>query len=111
LALALNWKSINHKKENWASMNFRVETDYAEALELVKQAMPNTSMYASRIQLICEMLRERGIRMAKVYREANIVSQELAKLGRVQRRTEPQFQNYLQDIAEAIISNCNPVDI
>jgi hypothetical protein len=57
------------------------------------------------------MLRERGIRMAKVYREANLVSHELAKLGGVQHRTESWFQNYLQGDAETIISDCNSVDI
>jgi hypothetical protein len=49
--------------------------------------------------------------MAKVYREANLVSHELAKLGGVQHRTGSWFQNYLQGDAETIISDCNSVDI
>jgi prefoldin subunit 5 len=85
-------------------MNLTVETDCAEAVELIKQTTPNMTIYASRIQEIREILREREIRIAKVYREANLVSHELAKLGRVQRRTESWVQNYPQDIAKAIVT-------
>jgi septation ring formation regulator EzrA len=50
---------------HWTSMNLMVETDCAEAVELIKQTTPNMTIYASRIQEIREMLREREIRMPK----------------------------------------------
>jgi ribonuclease HI len=50
---------------HWTSMNLTVETDCAEAVELIKQTTPNMTIYASRIQEIREMLREREIRMPK----------------------------------------------
>ncbi|KAK1642061.1 hypothetical protein QYE76_059866 [Lolium multiflorum] len=96
---------------NWTSMNLTMETDCVEAVELIKQTSPNTTIYGSRIQEIREMLREREIRIAKVYREANLVSHELAKLGRVQHRTESWFQTYPQEIAEGIVSDCNSMNI
>lgn len=96
---------------NWTPLCFTVETDSVEAMELIKETTPNTTRHASRIQVIRELLRERGAKMAKVYRQANSVSHGLAKIGRVHRRTKTLFQNYPQDIAEAIASDCISIDL
>jgi ribonuclease HI len=34
---------------NWTQMNFVIESDCSEAIYLIKNTTPNTSMYASRI--------------------------------------------------------------
>jgi hypothetical protein len=96
---------------NWTQMNFVVESDCSKAIHLIKSATPNTSMYASRVQVIREFCRERDITLAKVYREANIASHVLAKLGRVGGRTETWFDNFPPEIAEAIAMDCNSIVI
>jgi hypothetical protein len=94
---------------SWTPMGFTVESDCAEALELIKESTPNTSIYASRIQVIRERMRERDIRMAKAFRETNVVSHKLANLGRVHRRSEVWTGNFPQDIAAAITYDCNSI--
>jgi hypothetical protein len=58
----------------WTSSEFAVEMDCAEALELVKDGFPNLSAYTFQINDIRDLLRERVTRMAKINREANVVS-------------------------------------
>jgi hypothetical protein len=65
-----------------------VESDCAEAVELIKESTPNTSAYAFSINVIREFLREREIKIAKISPDVNVASHELAKLGRVHGRTE-----------------------
>jgi ribonuclease HI len=96
---------------NWTQMNFMIESDCSEALYLIKNTTPNTSMYASRIQVIREFLRERAITLAKAYREANTASHALAKLGRVGGRNEIWFDNFPPEIAKAIDMDCNSIMI
>jgi hypothetical protein len=96
---------------NWTQMNFVVESDCSEAIHLIKSTTPNTSMYASRIQVIREFFRERDITLAEVYREANIASHALAKLGRVGGRTETWFENLPPEIGKAIDMDCNSIMI
>ena len=45
----------------WTEMKLTVETDCAEAMELIKESTPNTSSYAFRINVICELLKEREL--------------------------------------------------
>jgi hypothetical protein len=66
---------------HWTRLNFILETDCAEASELIKETTPNTSVYAFGISAICELLRERDIKIVKVSREVNVVNHELAKLS------------------------------
>ncbi|KAK1644842.1 hypothetical protein QYE76_062647 [Lolium multiflorum] len=65
----------------YTTLPFSVETDCSEAVELIKEATPNTSIYAFRISVIRELLREREISVSKISRDANRASHELAKIG------------------------------
>jgi hypothetical protein len=91
----------------WTPLNFIVETNCLEAVQLVKENTPNTSRYASRIQVIRELLKERDVKMAKVHRDANRASHELARWSRVQGRTEAWVRNFPQEVAKAVLSDCN----
>ena len=75
-----------------------LESDCADALSLISDPAPDLSQYATRVQTIKEIIREKEIRCAKVDREANVVSHSLAALGRVQGRS----QLWLVDPPEAI---------
>jgi hypothetical protein len=44
---------------NWTALAFTVETDCAEAIKLIKDNTPNTSIYEARVQVIREMMRKR----------------------------------------------------
>ncbi|KAK1626717.1 hypothetical protein QYE76_001032 [Lolium multiflorum] len=68
----------------WTTQPFTVETDCSEAVELLKESTPNTSIYAFRVSFIRDLLKERDITVVKISREANMVSHELAKIGRTQ---------------------------
>ncbi|KAK1626172.1 hypothetical protein QYE76_000487 [Lolium multiflorum] len=72
----------------WTQQIFSVESDCAEAINMIKQIPPNISAYAFRINEIREVLRERDSPLVKISREANNASHELAKLARVQGRAE-----------------------
>jgi hypothetical protein len=91
----------------WTNARFFVETDCAEAVQLIKDSTPNTSVYAGRVAAIRELLRERDSYVAKVSRELNCVSHGLAKLGRVHGRTELWLSNYPQEVADAVHHDCN----
>jgi hypothetical protein len=73
---------------HWTNLDLQIDSDCAEAVELIKDSTSNTSVYAFSITTIRELLRERESTVAKISREANVVSHELAKLGRMQGRTE-----------------------
>ena len=94
---------------NWTALAFTVETDCAEAIQLIKDDTPNTSIYAARIQMIREMMRERDVVVVKISREANRASRELAKLGRVQDRTATWLRSFPLEIATVIYSDCNSI--
>jgi hypothetical protein len=51
----------------WTTLPFTVESDCLEAIQLIKESTPNTSRYASRIQVIRELLRERNTPLAKIH--------------------------------------------
>lgn len=92
---------------HWTRLNFILETDCAEASELIKKTTPNTSVYAFEISAIRELLRERDIKIAKVSREVNVVSHELAKLSRVTSRTEFWLSDVPQEVTEAVAFDWN----
>jgi hypothetical protein len=71
----------------WTTLPFFVETDCSEAYELIHKATPNTSIYAFMISVIQELLRERDIIVSKISRDANTVSHELARIGRIKHRS------------------------
>jgi hypothetical protein len=93
----------------WSNLNFLVETDSAEALELLKEATLNLSAYAFRVNAIRDMMQERSTRIAKIGREANVVSHELARIGRVQNRTEFWLASAPPEIAKAIEHDRNSI--
>jgi hypothetical protein len=95
----------------WTTLQFTVESDCLEAIQLIKESTPNTSRYASRIQIIRELLQERNTPLAKIHRDANQASHELAKVGRVQGRTETWVQNMPPEVAKAVLLDCNPPHI
>jgi hypothetical protein len=72
----------------WMMKHFSIETDCSEALDLIKESTPNTSIYAFRINVIRELLRERGSTLVKISRDGNGVSHELARLGRLKHQTQ-----------------------
>jgi fructosamine-3-kinase len=91
----------------WTPLSFIVETDCLEAIQLIKDTTPNTSRYASRVQVIRELIRERDVKLAKVHRVANRVSHELARWSRVHGRTEAWVGNLPQEAAKAVLFDCN----
>jgi ribonuclease HI len=97
-----------HLSLHWTAMQFTLETDCAEAVELIKEKTPNTSAYAFRISVIRDLLRERGTVIVKINRAVNTVSHDLAKIGRVEHRTAVWLRNFPQEIAEAIANDYNP---
>jgi hypothetical protein len=52
-------------------------------------------------------MREREIRVVKIYCEANCASHELAKLGRVHGTTRKWLRESPQEIAEVLSHDCN----
>ncbi|KAK1678993.1 hypothetical protein QYE76_039841 [Lolium multiflorum] len=91
----------------WTSLNFTIETDCAEAAELIKGSSPNMSVYAFKISVIRELLQERDVSIAKISRGINAVSHELAKLSRVSARTEFWLRDIPQEVATAVAVDCN----
>ena len=73
---------------HWTMLPFMVETDCADVLPLLKEKNPNTSIHAFRVNAIKELLKEREIKCAKISHDINIVSHELALVGRIHARTE-----------------------
>ena len=69
---------------HWSTLPFTVETDCVDVLLLLKEKNPNTSTHAFRVNAIRELLKEREIKCAKISRDINIVSHELALVGRIQ---------------------------
>jgi ribonuclease HI len=93
----------------WTSMDITVETDCLEAAELIKESTPNTSIYAFRINVIRELLRERDSTLVKISRDCNQVSHELAQMGRCMRRTQVWLGNSPPEISQAMQNDCNSV--
>ena len=94
---------------HWTDTKSIVETDCAEAVELIKESTPNTSVYAFRISAICELLRERETKIARISRDVNVVGHELARLGRVHARTEVWLRSFPQEIIEAVTMDYNSI--
>jgi hypothetical protein len=93
------------------SLNIIAETDCVEAFKLIKESTPNTSMYAARVRVIRELLTERDVELARVDRNANCVSHELARFGRVNARTEFWLGTFPLGIGKYIADDCNPIII
>lgn len=91
----------------WTDLEFIVETDSAEALQLIKESTPNQSAYAFQVSVIRDLIWERGTRIAKIGRGANVVSHVLAKIGRAEKRTEVWFANFPLEVAKAASDDCN----
>jgi ribonuclease HI len=96
---------------HWTQMLLVIETDCSEACELINDATPNTSIYVFRVTIIHELIMERDIAVIKVSRDANMVSHELAKLGRVYHRNAEWFADHPREAAAAMALDCNPVTI
>ena len=94
---------------HWSPLNFIVESDCAEAVNLIRASTPNTSAFAFRINIIRKLIRERDINLVKISREANTVSHELARLGRVQGRTEFWLGSTPPDPSEVVALDCHLV--
>ena len=86
---------------HWTTLKLFVETDCAEAVELIKDTTPNTSIYAFQVSRIRELIQERETKLAWISRDANVVSHELARMGRVQARTALWLTDFPQEIAVA----------
>jgi ribonuclease HI len=91
----------------WSNQPVIVETDCAEALTLIQDHTPNTSVFAFTISSIRELLREREGSVSKTGREANGLAHELAKMGRVFHRTEFWLADYPPELAGIVSSDCN----
>jgi hypothetical protein len=88
-----------------------VESDCADAVEMINGTEPNISAYAFKINVIRELLSVRGCRLVKISREINTVSHELAKLGRVQGRTQVWLSDFPPKIATVLDRDYNTVNI
>jgi hypothetical protein len=64
---------------HWTDLRLVIETDSAEAIALINDNTPNTSVHAFKINVIREFLRKRESRILKVSRELNVVAHELAR--------------------------------
>jgi hypothetical protein len=95
----------------WSNLQVNVETDCAEALTLIQEQTPNTSVFTFTISSIRELLRERGGSLGKTCREANGLAHELAKMGRVLHQTEFWLADYPPELAGIVTSDCNFVSI
>jgi ribonuclease HI len=84
---------------HWSALKIIVETDCADAVELIGGKMANLSAYAFRITTIRELLRERDTVLVKIHRSCNSVGHELAKLGRTQARTELWLSSFPPEAA------------
>jgi hypothetical protein len=76
---------------------------------MIQNRGPDLSTYAFRINAIRELLRERNIQLVKINRYANNASHELAKIGKVQGRTEFWLGDFPAEIAATILYDCNSV--
>jgi hypothetical protein len=92
----------------WTPMNFIVESDCLVGINWIKQSSPNGSAHAFRINAIRDLLRERENKLVKISRDANTASHVLAQLGRVQGKTEMSLGAPLPEIADIIVTDCNP---
>jgi ribonuclease HI len=92
----------------WNTLPIVVETDCAEAIDLIRESTPNTSIYAFRVSSIRELLKERNIKLDKVSRDANVASHELAKIGRIEHRSAVWFVDLPLAVSRAIVQDCNP---
>jgi ribonuclease HI len=91
----------------WTDLRLIVESDCSTVVELITGTKPNRSAYTFRINVIRELLRERGSRLAKISRDANMVSHGLAQLGKVHGRTQVWLHESPSEVTEAITSDCN----
>jgi hypothetical protein len=83
---------------------FDVETDCSEAIALINDKGPNISAYAFQLNVI------RDVRVLKISRVLNQASHELAKLGRIQGRTELWMSTAAPpEITTVLQNNCNPM--
>jgi hypothetical protein len=92
----------------WTTLPIVVETDCAEAIDLIRESTPNTSIYAFRVSSIRELLKESNIKLDKVSHDANVASHELAKIGRIEHRSAVWFVDLPLTVSRAIIQDCNP---
>ena len=92
----------------WTSLNITVETDCADALELIREGQPNASIHAFRINTIRQLIRERGTTITKISRDANKVSHELARMGKVQSRTAVWARSFPLELAAVVAKDCEP---
>jgi hypothetical protein len=95
----------------WSQLPIAAETDCSEALELIKEGTPNISVYAFRISIFRYLLKERGSSLAKISRDANGASHELARLGRVHHRTQVWLMEFPVEISDAIAFDCNSLKV
>jgi ribonuclease HI len=93
----------------WTSLHIVVETDCLEAVELIKENTPNTSIYAFRINSIRALLKERDSSLVKISRDCNQVSYELAKMGKTMQHTQVWLGSIPPGIAQAMTNDCNPL--
>ncbi|KAK1617952.1 hypothetical protein QYE76_023469 [Lolium multiflorum] len=91
----------------WTTQGISVETDCLEAMELIKESTPNTSIYAFRISVIRDLLRERVSSLVKISRDCTNVCHELAKMGRTMRLSQVWLGNYPSGISQAMEQDCN----
>jgi hypothetical protein len=92
---------------HWSALKIIMETDCADAVELIGGKKANLSAYAFRITTIRELLRERDTVLVKINRTCNSVGHELAKIGRAQARTKLWLSSFPPEAAEAIANDCN----
>ena len=72
----------------WSSLPFTVETDSVEAATMISNPLVDRSQYTALVQEISAMMRgDRQIKVKAIKRECNLVSHELAKIGRVEVKT------------------------
>jgi ribonuclease HI len=97
--------------QQWSTLQLVVESDCADAVDIINGTEPNISAHAFKINVIRELLSVRGSRLVKISRDINHVSHELAKLGRVQGRTQVWLCDFPPEIATVLARDCTTVNV
>jgi hypothetical protein len=95
----------------WTSLRFSVESDCAEAIELINGSTMNSSVHAFRVSDIRDLFRERETKLFKISRDINGPAHELAKLSRLSGRTEFWLTSFPQEVETTIALDCNSVKV
>ncbi|XP_073351829.1 uncharacterized protein [Aegilops tauschii subsp. strangulata] len=93
---------------NWTELDILVETDSADAVQLISAAGKDRSAHTHNVMEIRSILsQERRIQIMKIKRNVNVASHTLAHMGRTQQRTACWLRSPPDEIASIVAADCN----